>query len=239
MLFNLKAKKTLHILLTIIGILTILNCVAIALKITIDNPKLNDYVLRLVDFDKEANLPSLFSAWALIGAGVLLAYTAQLHKRLEYDYPYWMGLSFLFVCLGIDEAIMIHEIVSGPVRKIFDVDGALYLAWVIPYAILALGVGILYSRFLLRQVSIIRNLFLLSGFIFVTGAIGFELLGSSFHAEDQTYHPLYSMLYTVEELLEMVGTSIFIYALQKNIEENYSQTKLLMVFNQDKQQVGR
>ena len=59
----------------------------------------------------------------------------------------------------------------------------------------------------------IKNLFVTSGITFVIGAIGFELLGgrhSDLNGEDNL---TYSLIYTCEEFLEMLGIVIFIYAL--------------------------
>lgn len=59
----------------------------------------------------------------------------------------------------------------------------------------------------------IRNLFAISGTTFVTGAIGFELLGGRqafLYGRDNL---TFAFLYTCEESLEMVGIGIFIYAL--------------------------
>jgi hypothetical protein len=58
-----------------------------------------------------------------------------------------------------------------------------------------------------------RRLFLAAGAIFVAGAIGVEAVSgmqASLHGEQNlTYH----LVITVEELLEMTGIVIFIYAL--------------------------
>ena len=56
-------------------------------------------------------------------------------------------------------------------------------------------------------------MFLISGSIFVLGAIGFELLGGRQADLYGTNNVLYSIITTSEELLEMLGIAIFIYTL--------------------------
>ena len=56
-------------------------------------------------------------------------------------------------------------------------------------------------------------LFVVSGLIYVAGAIGFELLGAweaDFHGTDTIR---YCILFTCEEFLEMIGIVLLIYSL--------------------------
>ena len=56
-------------------------------------------------------------------------------------------------------------------------------------------------------------LFIASGMTYVIGAIGFELLGALQHDLHGRNNLVYSLLYTCEELFEMLGAVIFIYTL--------------------------
>ena len=124
-----------------------------------------------------------------------------------------MGLSLIFLFLGIDEQISIHELISKPTREILGTSELLYHAWVIPYGVLLLAFIMGYSRFLLTLPRQTAKMFLFSGTIFVSGAMGFEMIGG-WHVE--IYGPdnaLYSIYYTCEELLEMLGIAWFIHAI--------------------------
>jgi len=180
-----------------------------------------DYIFGLVplfSFDREMNVPTLYSAAAIILASLLLFKIALLHKKHQAAYISWFGLGCIFVFLAIDEATVLHENLIVPVRETLDTSGLLFYAWVIPYGIALLVFLAIYSKFLLNLVPRTRWLFILSGSIFVTGAIGFELLGGQ-HAEIHGRNNLmYTVFYTCEEFLEMSGIALFNYALFSQID---------------------
>jgi len=89
----------------------------------------------------------------------------------------------------------------------------LYYAWVIPYGIALMVFIITYIKFLMSLPKQIIILFVVSGAIFVAGAIGFELLGGRQHDLYGTNNLTYRFFYTCEEFLEMLGIVIFIYTL--------------------------
>jgi len=173
----------------------------------------NFWLIPLFDFDTEGNIPTLYSSFALIFCSLLLALIASTHKKQNSSYYQWIGLSIIFLFISIDEIAEIHERLIVPVRESLNTSGLLYFAWVIPYGVF-LGVFVIaYFRFLMSLSKRIKNLFVASGITFVIGAIGFELLGgrhSDLNGEDNL---TYSLIYTCEEFLEMLGIVIFIYAL--------------------------
>jgi hypothetical protein len=57
------------------------------------------------------------------------------------------------------------------------------------------------------------RLFLASGAIYVTGAIGLELPGGKFYEAGGIASFGHSMTSTFEEVLELIGIALFIYAL--------------------------
>ena len=69
-------------------------------------------------------------------------------------YQWWTRLALVFVYLSLDEALSFHERLNRPVRDLLDTSGALYYAWVIPYALFALGLlFILVTLFLPRGLA--------------------------------------------------------------------------------------
>ena len=104
--------------------------------------------------------------------------------------------------LSIDEIASIHERFVNPTKETFKTSGLLYYAWIIPYGIGLIGFIIVYSKFLFELPKDTMVLFLVSGFTFIAGAIGFEMLGGR---QDELYgnrNILYSFYYTCEESLE-------------------------------------
>lgn len=213
MKLTIHPRKFFFVLLSIIGVLTALNFIGIAITQYADLPKVEEHLVRLVDFDKERNIPAFYSSLAILCASIILACISRVEKGRDGDSKRWMGLSVLFLFLALDEAVSIHELLSGPTRSLMDLDGALYLAWVVPYSLLVVGLVFIYGKFLFNLPFAIRVLFVLSGLVFIAGAVGFELLGSNYHYIGNAGDAGYALLYTMEELLEMLGIAIFIYGL--------------------------
>lgn len=176
-----------------------------------------DDFIKLFDFNTERNIPTLYSSIALIGASILLIAIAFKNKTMSFSYIPWLILSFIFLFLSIDEISSIHERLVEPTKEIFGTSGLLYYAWVIPYGIAVILFVIAYSKFLFRLPKNIMILFIVSGTTFISGAIGFEMLGGrhvELYGRDNILH---SFFYTCEELLEMLGVAIFIYTLLTHI----------------------
>jgi hypothetical protein len=107
----------------------------------------------------------------------------------------------------------LHELSIAPIRSAFGTTGLLYYGWIVPAGICVALLVLSYRRFLRSLPSRTRHLFLLAGAIFVGGAIGIEAvsgLHASVHGEESL---IYHLIITVEELLEMSGVVLFIYAL--------------------------
>lgn len=100
----------------------------------------------------------------------------------------------------------------GPVREALGTSGFLYYAWVIPFGLITLVIGAIYLRFLIRLDKTTRYLFIFSGMIYVTGAIGMEIFEGKINEQGGYMNFSYVLLVTVEESLEMLGLSIYIYA---------------------------
>jgi hypothetical protein len=170
-------------------------------------------LIDLIDFDSEKNLPTMYSSLQLLVASCLLAVIGSWHKSSGKNYAPWYVLAAIFLFLGIDEFVQIHERFLDSVREDFQLTGLFYYAWVLPYGIGVLAFVIAFSRFLLRLPRETMRWFIASGAIYVTGAIGFEMLSARHYEAYGLDNVGYSILYTCEESLEMLGIALFIYAL--------------------------
>ena len=178
-------------------------------------------LVNLFNFDTEKNIPTLYSSIALLFASILLLLIAFKRKNIKLSYIPWFVLAFIFLFLSIDEISSIHERLIIPVRETFGTSGYLYYAWVIPYTLALVVFIIAYSKFLLELPKRIMIFFIMSGAIFVLGAIGFELLGGRHADLYGTNNAIYSVITTCEELLEMLGIAIFIYTLLTYIIDQF------------------
>jgi len=213
-------KKVFAKFLYLILLLLFANILGLVSKYYFDQDHFSG-LIHLFDFNIENNIPTLFSSFTLIFCSILLAFIASIHKKRNSSYYPWAGLSLIFLFLSVDEIASIHERLGAQFRTVFNTSGLLYNAWVIPYGVILVVFIFVYFRFLTRQTKRIRNLFVVSGTIYVIGALGFELLGGWQTDLYGSYNLTYSILYTCEEFLEMLGIVIFIYTLLVYITKQF------------------
>jgi hypothetical protein len=189
-----------------------------------------DMVLTPLEIGADSSIPTWYSSIALLMCSVLLATIAATKKRQGEGYAtHWGVLSAIFLMLSIDEVARIHETVGDVIYSLansvgFTPSGFIYYVWVVPGAVFVLVVLLVYVRFLLHLPKRTLLLFLVAGGVFVVGAIGVEMLGSrlvfenvvqsrgSQNASGNT-RVMIVVAIAIEELLEMLGIVIFVYAL--------------------------
>lgn len=178
-------------------------------------------VIRLFNVDKEMNIPTLYSSCAMIIASILLGLIAYVHAKQHEAYFSWAGLSGIFLFLALDEMTELHEMLVGPVRSSLNTTGVLYFAWVIPYAVLLCIFALTYFKFLFRLPKKTRNLLIISGVTYVSGALVFELIGGKIAEQHGTDALLYAISYSIEEVLEMLGIALLIYTATTYISHQF------------------
>lgn len=213
--------------MAIVVSLTVLHSVAITAYFYSGNQdimKMSEYV----DLDIEKNIPSLYSAFAIFLCSLLFFYVSLLEKKQGHQYYYyWLGLACIFFFLSFDEAFALHEGLGGLTEEyikesgILQVSGLLYFPWIIPYAFLTSILGILYVPFFLRLPRKTFILLVLSAGIFLTGAGFFDMLGGREAELNGYYSVTYTVLYTIEEFLEMSGIVLLMFTLLAYIEQQY------------------
>ena len=233
MAITIHKKSVIKYLFFIVALLLLGNCFGRYLKS--GSLELSEYAMNTfynaLDFNTESNLPTLFSSFLLFTDSILLFIIARGHKSNTKLYKNWIGLAVFFCFLGLDEILHIHEHFVKPVRSFFNTTGYFYFAWFLPYLIISGIMGLAYVSFFRKLPSNILRLFLWSAIIFLSGAVGLEAIGGH-HAEfNGEYTLTYFYMYTAEELLEMTGTIVFMYALLIYISVNFNNLKL--EFNHD------
>lgn len=217
---EMSPRRILTISLCVIGFLFLANIMGIVSTYIFDHDSVYG-LIRLFDFDNERNLPTLFSSLQLIIASALLSIIGAKNKSSGEIDPPWIALAVIFLLLAVDETAQIHERMVIPVRTAFGLTGLLYFAWVVPYGIAVSVFVIAFSKFLLRLPKETIRRFVVSGTIYVTGAMGFEILGAGYFESHGSKNVGFSLLYTCEELLEMLGVALFIYALLAHISNQF------------------
>ncbi len=230
-------KRVALVLIACISVLLIANCIGIFVRFTVPPEEITfetgyNFLLKF-DLDAEVNIPTFYSAVVLLFCSIFLLIIAHEQKARGRNYRSWTVLSLIFLFLAFDEAAALHEILIKTFRGIFHTGGVLYWAWVIPYGALLVVFVLAFTKFLFRLPKRTRYWFIASGFIYVLGAIGFEMLGSA-QADSLggNIHPQYSFgllyvaTYTMEELLEMVGAAMFLSTLVSHISREYGSVVL-------------
>ena len=143
------------------------------------------------------------------------------HKKNGKNYFRWMGLAIIFMFLSVDEITSIHESFGQAIRAGYSVSGFLYFAWVIPYGLALTVFLVAYYKFLLGLPKNIMLLFILSGGVFISGAMGVESFGGRHYEIYGNANITYAIFYTIEEFLEMLGIVLFIYTLLTYIVKEF------------------
>ena len=219
-----EPKTVFKIFCLIIFCLVSINTLAQVSKYTLAGGTLSrvpEKLTALFALNVEANIPTMYSSFALLLCCLLLAIIAKSKYREGNRYRFhWKYLSLIFLYLAIDEGVQIHELSVGTIRRLFNTSGFFAYAWVIPAIILFSLFALIYLKFVFSLPQNIRFLFILAAVFFVGGALGMEMIGANFAQSQSQNNLTYAMITTVEEALEMFGIAIFIYALLKYIQ-NY------------------
>ncbi len=210
-------KKIARVLATIVIVLTLLSLIGQFYKYFFFDGQ-DRYIVNLFNLDKELNFPTWYAALSLIFCSFLLFIISSAKKKSNDSYyRHWVFLSAIFFLLASDEMIQLHEQVITPIRNILNTTGYLYITWVIPAIIFGVIFLVAYYKFLLHLPRYYMFLFIISGTVYILGAIGLEIIGSNhiyFYGQNNLS---YSLLTTLEEVLEMTGILFFIFTITSYI----------------------
>jgi endoglucanase len=186
-------------------------------------------LVPLFDFDMEKNVPTLFNVCLFIlnAALFLILWNAtRINGKTQFV---WLLLSAVFLFLSIDELSSVHEHLSVAVSAAFNPTGIFRFAWVIPYGIALLVLTGFVLPSICRLPKGIRFWFILSGVIYVSGALGLEMLGGKyFESIHNAPDVLYVVITTFEESLEMIGLIVLVYALLIFLQREYGGFALII-----------
>ncbi|TCJ13385.1 multidrug transporter [Flaviaesturariibacter flavus] len=178
---------------------------------------------RIFSLDGERNVPTAFNVFLLLfDAALLLLITRQVARGKRLKGLPWLILTVGFVVMAMDEAWTLHEELIGPIRQRLGNKhlGVFYNAWIIPGIAVALLVGLSYIRFLAALPQRTRIGFIVSGIVYLSGALGMEAL-DGYYLETHGKNFYYSLSTMLEEGLEMSGLILFSYYLLDYISQHY------------------
>lgn len=202
-------------LLVISGIMAFLSLFTYFL---IRTTEINDAIYIFFAVEGENNFPTWFnvSLWSSFATlSFFISYFAKNDKIMRRGGRI-LGLIALFA--SADEAIQIHEKLgdlSPLIAKYLPIHVASnlnFVLWSIPGLLLALVVGLSMLKFILKLPKNSRIAIFTSAFLFLTGAIGFEIL-SGLWLVRYGLDAYYTLITVAEEFLEMSSISLAIAAL--------------------------
>lgn len=224
-------QRVLKILFICIGALMIANGIGIISK-TVFGHNYCFGLVPLFDFDAEMNFPTFYSSFTLVFTSASLMVIAYCHKKTGGKFKAWSGLALIFLFLAIDEFGSFHERLEKPFYRLMRTYGFLemakifFYAWVIPVGAMVFALGVVYLPFLFKLPRKTMRMFIISGCIYVGGAMGMEILGGIQERLHGMENLTYLLLVMVEETVEMTGIALFIYTLLNYIKDHFYGTSI-------------
>ncbi len=126
----------------------------------------------------------------------------------------WRALALIFLFLAFDEGTTIHEHIGSYLKdwELLPATGLLHFFWVVPYSFLVILLASLYAPFLDALPTRTKLGFILSGTVFIGGAMGVEMFSASvYETKGEGHSVLYHVLYSIEEFMEMLGVALLIF----------------------------
>ncbi len=216
------------ILLVITGVLTLAHVSVLIAYYVIGDPDQFDFV-RLVDFDYEGNIPTLFSSFLLLlCSGLFYLNFLSDQAASQTRNVFWVAYAIIFLFLCLDEGTRLHEQIGDVMENHVEARGLLYFPWVLPYSVVTGIIALLSCRFIFGLPSQTRNRLFIAAAIYLVGAIGFDMLGAMEADANGTETIAYSVLYTIEELMEMLGLILLAYTLLARLSNENPQWQVQM-----------
>ncbi|MFY0637813.1 hypothetical protein [Maricaulis maris] len=175
-------------------------------------------IVTLLHFDREQNLPTLFSVLLLLGASGLAVRQASIQPDQTVLRTGWYTVATVLALMAIDEFVSVHERVDAAMRYYLGTDVLPYAAWPIPYVLGLAALGAILWRWFVA-LGLWRALALMTaGAIYLGGAVGMEFIAGEYLTRLDPHHAgvtdlTRDLLATLEETLEMIGLILLIQTL--------------------------
>lgn len=165
-------------------------------------------LLNVLYVNSDSNLPKWYSSLLLALSGVLLYLLSQKNKAPGRHFFAWGLLSFTFFFLSLAKTTSFDQSFFGTIRMGLRAVGIQINPFLFGVLLIALFL-LLFAPFYSMMEGKVKKYVALSVIIYVFVSLFFDVLSSLL------YHTpvLYVVFSGCEELCEMIGTIIFLYAL--------------------------
>lgn len=185
-----------------------------------------DRYIKKFALDSEFNFPTYFSSFTLLFSALLLAVIAGIKQRSKDSYTlHWAFLAIICLFMSLDESVTLHELFIKLFRSAYNPTGVLYFAWVIIAIPFVIIIAVAYRKFTLHLPTTSRILFLTAAALYLTGAIGLEMVGGWFFSMNGGQTLSYIFVSSIEEILEIAGILTLIHALLRYIGSHFTEVR--------------
>jgi NADH:ubiquinone oxidoreductase subunit 6 (subunit J) len=238
------SRAAVRLLFTVLGFLLALDLFVTWCHLVLHRPVTT--LTGLVDMDLEGNMPALFSTLLFLALALLSRLQAVMEQAVQRRG--WNILAATFLFLGLDEAVGIHEKCRPVMHRVLERYlateghlGWLDAAWVVPYVAAAMVLLVFLSVWMRRLAPRLRRELVLSGCVYLLGAVVLEMAGGRYMGQVDFRPPSafpwlpcavyvqpgacclyadpgYVALYLAEETLEASGLVLCVGALLRAFE---------------------
>ena len=176
--------------------------------------------LDIFNVDNNISISTWYSSSLLLICALLLVNISYSQTIGKGNYKlYWKILTIIFFALSITKATSFHKHVFRLTSSMLDRMGISVPSFIIGL-VLILIFFLFYLRFFMKLQKKVQRLIFIAVMVYVAGSITMELVGGLYSHLYRRHTPIYSLLSGFEELFEMIGSVIFLYALLSYIEMN-------------------
>jgi len=162
--------------------------------------------IEWIDFGAEGSGVMWWSS-LMWGLAALFCFI-EFERNITRQRYYWLAIAVGSLLLSLDESVQIHEH-FGHLRIFSGFTGFFAARWVlaaIPIVVVCFLLLIPFFLYLPRRTSVGL---ILSGAVFVLGAVGMEMIFAYVRTTDPSEVVLVWILISIEESLEMIGVALF------------------------------
>ena len=171
-----------------------------------------EVLVSYLSLSYEGNVPT-WIATVLLFASALVA--AAIAREAVTFRRHWWGVAAVFAYASLDETAQLHEHLGGNL----EAGGVLYFDWVIPAAVILVGLALIFWPFVRALAPATRRRLIIAGAIYIGGAVLMELPLGWWTDRAGADTLGYALIDWVEETLELVGASLALLALVRHREE--------------------
>ena len=171
-------------------------------------------IITLLSLKSEFNIPTVVSVLWLATCALLLVVIAAVQRARDAQHvSRWRLLAGIFLYLAIDEGARLHERLNEPLSALPFTTGPLRWGWVLVGGLAVVLIAATYLQFVRALPSPQRTGVVVAAGMYVTGALGMELVGAAVSDGTGLDTTRYLTLTIVEESLELAGIGLFIIVL--------------------------